>query len=95
MSDERERKHQSDAQEVTEILDAVSKKIPELINGLKNTLFSAEAGRDLGKAVGSFYKELVENGIDPDTALSMTKDYLGTLHGALKGINFNNPRKEG
>lgn len=94
MSEERERKH-SDAQEITEILDVVSKKIPELINGLKNTLFSADAGRDLGKAVGSFYKELVENGIDPDTALSMTKDYLGTLQGTLKGMNFSNPRKEG
>lgn len=95
MTEERERKPHSDAQEVTEILDVVSRKIPELINGLKNTLFSAEAGRDLGKAVGGFYKELVENGIDPDTALVMTKDYLGTLNGALKGLNFSSPRKEG
>jgi len=73
----------SDAAEVREILDVVADKIPALLNQLRNTLFSAEAGQEIGRAVGAFYRELVESGIPADEALSMAKSYIGSLEGVL------------
>lgn len=65
--------------EIGELLDEVSGKIPKLITGLMDTLYSADAGKKMGQAVGSFYKELVEGGIPQEDALKMAKDYMLTL----------------
>ena len=80
--------HHGDAQEVKEILEVVADKIPALINQLRQALFSAEAGQELGKAVGSFYKELVANGIPEAEALEMAKSYVGSLHNVLQQANI-------
>jgi len=72
-----------DAADVKEILDAVSEKIPGIMHGLRDTLFSEEAGRELGKAVGAFYKELVDSSIPPEEALAMAKSYIGSLQSVL------------
>ncbi len=50
----------------------------------RGTLFSAEAGQELGRAVGAFYKELVDSGIPADEALAMAKSYIGSLQGVLE-----------
>lgn len=65
--------------EIGELLEGVSQKVPKLVNELLRTLYSEEAGTQMGKAVGNFYKELVDNGIAPEEALVMTKDYMNTL----------------
>jgi hypothetical protein len=78
-----------EAEEVGMMLDTISKKIPEMIMGIKQVLFSEEAGRELGAAVGAFYKQLVANGIDTDAALTMAKDYMASLQAALKDFNLN------
>lgn len=62
--------------EIGELLDSVSEKIPKLITGLMNSLYSAESGKNIGQAVGNFYKELIAAGIDEATALQMAKDYM-------------------
>lgn len=62
--------------EIGALLDEVSGKIPKLITGLMDTLYSAEAGKKMGKAVGNFYKELVDGGIPPEEAMKMAKDYM-------------------
>lgn len=67
------------AKEIGEILDAVSDKIPKLISGIVNSLYSAEAGTNMGKAVGNLYKELLESGLPEDVALEMTKNYMISL----------------
>jgi hypothetical protein len=65
--------------EIGEMLDTVSSKIPGLIKGVIGTLYSADAGSNMGKAVGSFYKELVEAGIPADEAIKMARDYMLSL----------------
>lgn len=67
------------AVEFAEIMDAVTDKVPVLIRSLRDSLYSPEAGRQLGQAVGAFYKELVDAGMDPQQALSITQDYLSAL----------------
>ena len=58
------------------MLDTITDKIPQLITGVVNTLYSAEAGKNIGQAVGSLYKELVESGIPKEAALDMAKSYM-------------------
>lgn len=65
-----------DVKNLSEILDTVTDKIPLLINGIVSTLYSAEAGKNMGQAVGSLYKELLEAGIPEDAALEMAKSYM-------------------
>ena len=80
-------------EEISGILAAVSKELPGLVKGILDAFFSPEAAADMGKSVATFYTTLKEGGIPEDTALSMTKDYLGTLtkwSEGLKGMRLGN-----
>jgi hypothetical protein len=70
-----------DAEEVKEILSVVSTEVPTLIKNIIATVFSEEAGRNMGKAAAAFYKELKESGIPNDMALRMTEDYMQNFTG--------------
>jgi hypothetical protein len=87
-----ERKHDiPKPEEISGILAAVSKELPGLVKGILDAFFSPEAAADMGKSVATFYKTLKEGGIPEDQALSMTKDYLGTLtrwSETMKGMKF-------
>lgn len=74
--------------EIGELLDEVSVKIPTLIKGLMNTLFSAEAGKNMGQAVGTLYKELIDSGIPKEDALQMARDYMLTLKDMAQNISL-------
>lgn len=65
-----------DAQELSEILDAVSTKVPDMITNILKTVYSAEAGRNVGQAVGSLFRELVDAGIPHEMAVKMASDYM-------------------
>jgi hypothetical protein len=78
-------------EEIAGILAAVSKEVPGLVKGILDALFSPQAAADMGKAVATFYKSLKDGGIPEEQALSMTKDYLGTLtkwSETLKGMKI-------
>jgi len=99
MSDE-ERKHKQrgmeDAEEVKEILGVVSKEVPALIKGIVGSVFSEEAGRDMGKAAGAFYKELKESGMPDETAVRMTENYISvftSLGDIMKKFDFGKGEK--
>lgn len=65
--------------EIGELLEMVSAKAPKLVTDLLGTFYSEEAGGRMGKAVGTFYKELMAAGIPAEEALKMTKDYMNTI----------------
>ncbi len=77
--DEHRRFASKDAQEVAEIFETLSTKIPDMLNGILGSLFSPEAASNMGKAVAEFRKSLIEGGISEDEAMIMTRSYLGTL----------------
>ncbi|MEM1507749.1 MAG: hypothetical protein QW702_06895 [Candidatus Bathyarchaeia archaeon] len=68
-----------DVEEVERILSVVSSKVPDLIKGIIASVFSESTGREIGKAVGAFYKSLIESGIPEQTALKMAENYLSTF----------------
>jgi len=76
---EHRKKGMEDAEEVKAILEVVSKEIPALIKGIVGSVFSEEAGRDMGRAAGAFYKELKESGMPDEVAVKMTENYISVF----------------
>ena len=66
-------------EDIAELLDVISDRIPALIKGLMNSFFSPEAAANMGKAVAEFRKTLIEGGIPEGEAMEMTREYLRTL----------------
>jgi hypothetical protein len=82
-----------DAEEVSEILDAVSDKVPKLLNDITEALFSAEKAEQFGESVAKFYKSLIEAGMDSDQAFELTQKFMdssspgGMISKALGGLS--------
>ena len=72
-------KEEKDAEELKEILGVVSKEVPALIRSIIGSVFSEEAGKDMGKAAAAFYKELKQGGMPEDTAVKMTENYMSVF----------------
>ncbi len=81
MSEEKARKREEkeDVEELREVLSVVSKEVPALIKGIIASVFSEEAGRDMGKAAAAFYKQLKEAGMPEETAVKMTENYISVF----------------
>ena len=78
--EKRERKKGiEDAEEIKEILGVVSSEVPALIKGIIGAVFSEEAGGEMGRAAGAFYKELKESGMPDDVAVKMTQNYIAVF----------------
>jgi len=76
-----------DAEEVSEILGAVSEHLPKImesifgpIKDLLNDVYDPEKAEKFGKNVANFYKELVGAGMDPDKAFELTKEYMESMN---------------
>jgi hypothetical protein len=75
-----ERKHeQVDPENVKEILGVVSSEIPAMIKSILSSVFSEEAGRNMGKAAAAYYKELKAGGLPEQVAVKMTEEYMRTF----------------
>ena len=74
-----EKKKKEDVEELREVLSVVSKEVPALIKGIIESVFSEEAGRNMGKAAAAFYKGLKEAGMPEQTAVKMTENYISVF----------------
>jgi len=77
--EEKAPKHTSDIEELKGVLGTVSEMVPSLIRGIVGSIFSAEAGRNMGAAAANFYKELKAAGMPEEVAIRMTEDYVKTF----------------
>jgi len=68
-----------EAEEIKQILGAVSTEVPGLIKSIIASVFSEEAGKNMGKAAAAFYKELKDSGMPDDVAVKMTEDYISVF----------------
>ena len=80
-----------DTEELKEILNIVSDKVPGLLDKLSNLLYSPEPAKKIGKAVATFYQELINGGLGQEQAFKLTKEYMsalnpGTVVGNLGGL---------
>jgi hypothetical protein len=68
-----------DAENVKEILGVVSTEIPTMIKSILSSVFSEEAGRNMGKAAAAYYKELKNGGLPDEVAVKLTEEYMRTF----------------
>jgi len=68
-----------DAQTIKEILGVVSTEIPSMIKSILSSVFSEEAGRNMGKAAAAYYGELKKGGLPEEVAVKLTEEYMRTF----------------
>ncbi len=81
-----------DIDDLKKVLGVVTDKVPGLLRGLRDVLYSKEAAENMADAVATFYTKLVDAGIPKDEAMDMTKGYMINLRdifGGKDGFNVN------
>jgi len=79
MSQHEHRHEKMEPENIKEILGVVSSEVPALIKSVLSSVFSEEAGRNMGKAAAAYYKELKEGGLPEQVAVKMTEEYMRTF----------------
>jgi hypothetical protein len=77
-----------DPEKIAGILKLVRKEVPGLIREIVDILYSEKSARNMGKAVGVYYKTLQDNGIPKEIALEMTKSYVINISKMFQGKNW-------
>jgi len=72
-----------------ELLRAVSTELPAMIKSIVSTVFSEEAGRNMGKAAAAYYKELKAGGLPEEVALKLTQEYMQTFTNIGSMLRFS------
>jgi hypothetical protein len=92
MIDREEKDPKKEAENIKELLNVVSTEVPGMIKSILASVFSEEAGRNMGKAAAAYYKELKSGGLPEDVAVKLTGDYMRTftsigdmLRGSVRG----------
>ncbi len=63
----------SDPEELAGVFSALREQVPGLIEDIMDAVYSPERAEKMAKSVATFYKTLIENGIDEQDALEMSK----------------------
>jgi hypothetical protein len=79
MDYDEKRKEKHGPEEIKEVLSVVSTEVPGLIKSILSSVFSEEAGKNMGKAAAAYYKELKDGGLPEQVAVKMTEDYMKTF----------------
>ena len=85
-----------DVEELREVFSVLRSEVPGLMRGLIEPLkelmdltYNPERARERAKAIASFYKELVDQGIPEDLALKITKEHfinpMSVIRSVMKG----------
>src|SRR5512136_2536170 len=79
MVDEEKKGEKHGPEELKEVLSVVSAEVPSMIKNILSSVFSEEAGKNMGKAAAAYYKELKNGGLPEQVAVKMTEDYMKTF----------------
>ncbi len=83
----------SDLVELKEVLSVLRSELPTLLKGLIEPIkefmdltYNPERAKDRARAIASFYRELVDQGIPEDLALKLTKEHFINPMAIIKAI---------
>ncbi|HXX87406.1 MAG TPA: hypothetical protein VEH86_03050 [Candidatus Acidoferrum sp.] len=79
MSDSDRKDKKMNAENFKEFFGVVSSEIPTMIKSILASVFSEEAGKNMGKAAAAYYKELKNGGLPEQVAVKLTEDYMRTF----------------
>jgi len=68
-----------DAESVKEILDVVSDRIPALITGIQQAVYSPGQSKQIARSIAEFYKTLIESGMPERDASALTISHMHNL----------------
>ena len=89
MAQEERKNRKMDPENLKELLSVVSTEVPTMIKSVISTVFSEEAGRNMGKAAAAYYKELKAGGLPDEVAIKLTQEYMQTF------TNFGSMLRQG
>ncbi|WP_297508552.1 hypothetical protein [Thermococcus sp.] len=72
-----------DIEQAAKLMDKIGPMIEDILEPLKDLLselYSPEKMQAMGKSVAEFYKNLVEAGMDKETATELTKEYMQSIN---------------
>lgn len=72
-----------DIEQAAKLMDRLGPMIEDILKPLKDLLselYSPEKMQAVGKSVAEFYKNLVEAGMDKETATELTKEYMKSIN---------------
>lgn len=73
-----------EATSINELLDAVSDKVPHLLRGIRRAISSPEENQRFAESIAAFYRTLVDAGMDPDTANTLTLTHMSNLQRTIE-----------
>jgi hypothetical protein len=79
MHNEHKHGNDMDPEAIKEILEVVSQKVPELLEKLSDILYSKDNAQKYGEAIATFYKSLIDAGMEPGEAYALTEKYMSSL----------------
>jgi hypothetical protein len=82
-----------EAQEIGEILSVVRTEVPGLVRDLMDTIYSPESAEKMAKSVATFYKTLVDSGIEEKEAMEMAKGFVIDFRKIFQGFNIHSHEK--
>ncbi|NJF25023.1 hypothetical protein [Thermococcus sp. Bubb.Bath] len=74
-----------DIEKAAQLMDKIGPMMEDIIGPIKDLiteLYSPEKMAAMGKSVADFYKNLVEAGMDKETATELTKEYMKSVNAA-------------
>src|SRR2546422_516 len=86
MSEDREKRHQMEPENVKEIFAIFSEKMPALLNSLTDSIYGKDASAKFGQAVANFYTTLKKSGMPREQAARLAQSYhdAGSLRKVLR-----------
>ena len=75
-----EEKHGMKTEEVKELFEVFSEKLPALLNSLTESIYGKEASAKFGAAVADFYSTLKKSGMTDEKAFKLTEQYMSSLN---------------
>jgi len=67
------------ADELREVLDVVSERIPGLMQGIQEKIFSPESSKQMAESIAQFFRTLIDAGISREIANSLTMMHMSNL----------------
>jgi len=80
MTGEEKHRHDTNVDDMKQMMTLFSEKVPTLLNSLADVMYGKEQSVKYGEAVAGFYKTLRDSGMSDEQAYELTKQYMSAMN---------------
>lgn len=66
-------------EEMAEMMEMMTEKLPAIMKAAIDSIYSTETASKMGAAIATFYKSLIDAGMDKDDAIYLTEEYMASF----------------